>query len=375
MPDYTNVLNRAVSLETAPAFSPFTGVRLWYDDENAFFSGDETGRILEADCPWATQAIADSVLASVSGFAYRPFTAQSALLDPAAELGDGVNVGGVYSVLAAVDTNFDAMCASDISAPADEEIDHEYPYLTKQERDLARKVTLGADYYGTRITRKNGLEVVTTKADGTEASRVVLNSDTLAFYNDNGTEALFFDAAAGKYRFQGDVSITGGTMNINDNFIVDADGNLTINGNINLSGGSITWGKNDPADGVGISASQARTIISQELVSSPNIAGGKFWDIEQTNWVEMGEGGDGAIAYFNHYYSGYSSTEPIFVMGYTNPIGQNHQWLLAPFFKIRLTYKLSDDTMYANGNWDFSYANVTGLDGVGGDVTVTPVWG
>lgn len=138
MPGTINVLNRAVSLDTAPKFEAYTGVRLWYDDEQFFFAGDETGRVLEADNPWATQAMAESVLASVSGYSYQPFEAGSAILDPAAELGDGVNVGGVYGPLASITTRFDAMCAADIAAPADEEIDHEYPYLSPAEREYKR---------------------------------------------------------------------------------------------------------------------------------------------------------------------------------------------------------------------------------------------
>lgn len=138
MPGTINVLNRAVSLDTAPKFEAYTGVRLWYDDEQYFFAGDETGRVLEADNPWATQAMAESVLASISGYSYQPFEAGSAILDPAAELGDGVNVGGVYGPLASITTRFDAMCAADIAAPADEEIDHEYPYLSPAEREYKR---------------------------------------------------------------------------------------------------------------------------------------------------------------------------------------------------------------------------------------------
>ena len=138
MSDKVWVGRNAMSLETAPAFDAYTGVRLWYDDEQYFFAGDETGRVLEADNPWATQAMAESVLASISGYSYQPFEAGSAILDPAAELGDGVNVGGVYGPLASITTRFDAMCAADIAAPADEEIDHEYPYLSPAEREYKR---------------------------------------------------------------------------------------------------------------------------------------------------------------------------------------------------------------------------------------------
>lgn len=264
MPETINLFNNAASLDTSLAFEPLTGVRLWYDDEHAFFAGDETGRVLEADNPWATQAMADNMLEYVSGYKYQPYEAAGSLLDPAAELGDAVTVGGVYSVLASIATTFDALCASDISAPGDEEVDHEYPYELPANRELKRKVTLGRDYFGARISRAKGLEITKTAADGTQKSRAIFNSDVFAMYNDDGAEALYFDSNAGKFKFTG-------LLNVADNFIVDKDGNLTINGNINLSGGTITWGDNKPESG--ISASRARTIVSEELVQSPVIDG------------------------------------------------------------------------------------------------------
>ena len=138
MSDKVWIGQNAMSLEMSPAFEVFTGVRLWYDDEQYFFAGDETGRVLEADNPWATQEMADHMLASIAGFAYQPYAAAGAVLDPAAELGDAATVGGVYGQLASITTRFDAICASDIAAPADEEIDHEYPYLSPAEREYKR---------------------------------------------------------------------------------------------------------------------------------------------------------------------------------------------------------------------------------------------
>lgn len=270
MPDYTNLNDNAAGLEFSPAFAAYTGVRLWYDDENAYFAGDETGRVMEADCPWATQEMANKMLRTISGFVYQPWEATDALLDPAAELGDGAAVGGIYGPLASITTTFDALCASDIGAPEDEEVDHEYPYLSKTRRELDRKLTLGASYYGTRITRARGLEITKTEADGTESAKVVLNSDQLAFYDADGSEALYFDPVSGRYKFNGILDVAG-------NFLVDKDGNVTINGNINLSGGTISWGNNKPSGG--ISSSQAKTLINEALVSSPNIAGGRFYSL------------------------------------------------------------------------------------------------
>lgn len=387
-----NVFNHAASLDTAPAFEPFTGVRLWYDDEHAFFSGDETGRVLEADNPWATQAMADDMLEYISGYEYQPYEAAGAILDPAAELGDAVTVGGVYSVLASISTTFDALCASDISAPGEEEVDHECPYTSPTNRALKRKVTLGRDYFGARISRAKGLEITKTAADGTKKSRAIFNSDVFAMYDDDGTEALYFDSNAGKFKFRGAVEVTGGTMNINNNFIVDAEGNLTINGNINLSGGSITWGKNDPADGVGISAKQAQTIITNHLVASPVIDGGNV--ISRTAFhlvpygtdsagdevefpcgsmgVAFGKGFDEDLNEINTYGVAMASADTsVDRYGYITTKSTGH-YVIVTNKGVRLQAGENNITVTENG----AFYNGTEIGtGVGGDVTITPVWG
>ena len=136
----TDVGMRALSLDTAPPFQAFSGVRLWRDDKNFVLAGNETSRVLEGDCPWATLAMANNVLSAINGKIYRPFEASGARLDPAAELGDTVSIAGTESVLAYINTTFQAMYVSDIGAPAEEELDHEYPYLSKQERDTKRSI-------------------------------------------------------------------------------------------------------------------------------------------------------------------------------------------------------------------------------------------
>lgn len=230
---------KALSLETSPAFAPYTGVILWYDEESAYKAGDESGRVLETECPWATQEMADNILAEISGYVYRPFTATGAFLNPATELGDVVEVGGVCSIVATMDTVFDAMFASDISAPTDEEIETEISYVSPIDRAIKRRVTLGKSYYGTKIDRAKGLQITRTNADGTETSRAIMNSDTLAFYDANGNPSIYFDAESGKYRFYGDVFVTGGSININDNFTVDRYGNVKMSG-------VIEWGDYSP---------------------------------------------------------------------------------------------------------------------------------
>ena len=84
--------------------------------------------------------MANNILSAISGFQYQPYEAEEALLDPATELGDGVTVNGVYGGVFRLSTKGGVLHASDVSAPHDEEIDHEYKYEPKATRKIERKI-------------------------------------------------------------------------------------------------------------------------------------------------------------------------------------------------------------------------------------------
>lgn len=115
---------------TFDASGPISGIRLLVDNENSVFAGSEAGYVLSADCPYATQTIADDVLALVVGKVYKGYRAEKAILTPLAELGDGIEVNGLNSMLAYRNVTFGPAHMSDISAPGENVIDHEYPYLS-----------------------------------------------------------------------------------------------------------------------------------------------------------------------------------------------------------------------------------------------------
>ena len=140
LPDKIFLGSRTGELDTGDVPANITRVNLSVDSDHYYTAGDDAGRAIEVTCPWGSQAMADSILASVSGKTYQPFTATDALLDPAAEIGDAVTVGGYYSVIANINTEFDRACAPTISAPESDEIDDEYPYESKERRETNRKL-------------------------------------------------------------------------------------------------------------------------------------------------------------------------------------------------------------------------------------------
>lgn len=138
--DSVFVGTKAGGLETSPQFEPISKIILLVDSENYYEAGNDTGRTLEITCPYGTQAMADNLLSSLGGYAYQPATATDALIDPAAELGDAVTVGGIYTVLAQMDTTFDSLMTADIGAPGQEEIESEYPYVSQQQSEINRQI-------------------------------------------------------------------------------------------------------------------------------------------------------------------------------------------------------------------------------------------
>lgn len=294
MSDKIYVGTRAASLKIGQEYKPFSRVTMWYDDEHCYTAGDDTGRTLEVDNPYATQEMVNNALEHVRGHVYRPFEATGVDIDPAFEMGDAININGFYSMIAQTTERLDGMGTVDISAPSAGELSSEFPVVGPVTRELKRRVKLGQKYQGVSIDRRDGLTIVETDGE-TDGAKVVLNSKKLAFYDAAGQEQLYFDPAAGCYKFRG-------ALNVNDMFIVDKKGNVTI------KEGSISWGAvtgteeideriqnaQSTASGAASSASSAAsdvlklargtftkgTFINGTTVSAPQIIGGKIYGTE-----------------------------------------------------------------------------------------------
>lgn len=138
--DVMDIGEEAMDLSTSPLLAAISMVRLWADDEHCYEAGDDTGRLLEADCPWATQNIAESVLEAVRGLSYVPMEVTDAFIDPAVELGDLLTITGITSPIGSMTETFGADYSATISAPADDEVDTEYPYTPSTTRKFDRKL-------------------------------------------------------------------------------------------------------------------------------------------------------------------------------------------------------------------------------------------
>lgn len=130
----------AKSLTISDQLAGYSKVIINVTKELFYQAGNDTGRTLELDCPWGTQAMANNILASLSGFQYQPFDADDALIDPAIEIGDGLAINGVYGGVFHISGAGNALHKAKVAAPHDEEIDHEYKFVPTSERKIERRL-------------------------------------------------------------------------------------------------------------------------------------------------------------------------------------------------------------------------------------------
>lgn len=127
---------------SAPQFDGFSKVILTVSDEIEYAAGNDTGRVLRITNPWGTPQMAQDILNDIRGFQYQPYVAEGSLIDPSVELGDGVTANNVYGGIYTQKIRFGSLLTATVSAPEDEELNHEYPYKSKPNKEITREAKL-----------------------------------------------------------------------------------------------------------------------------------------------------------------------------------------------------------------------------------------
>lgn len=236
-------------------YKPISRVTLLLDDEKSLTAGDDTGMEITASCPHATQAMVNALLQRMKGYRYQAYEAGAANIDPAAELGDGVNVGGVYSPLSRIAD--DGRGYADISSPGEAEMEDEYPsdgYITQEfnrkiaetrssitktsEEIMLRVDGISGDVSSLRVSLGNVQSEVSGKIDGSTAQSLINQSiDKIELSVSSGSGGSTFTLKAGS------TTLSTKTLDLHVN-AVNIDGTLKAN---QIQTGSIYVG--DLADG------------------------------------------------------------------------------------------------------------------------------
>lgn len=129
----------ADSLKISDPLSAYSRVTLKVADGVEYTAGTDSGKELISENPFGTQKMANDMLARINGYSYQTYTATGAILDPAAEIGDAVQVKGTYGGIYSVSKSYGKMIRADISAPGSEEIDESVPYKSHETRKVERQ--------------------------------------------------------------------------------------------------------------------------------------------------------------------------------------------------------------------------------------------
>lgn len=272
-------------------YKPISRVTLLVDDENSLTAGDDTGMEVIASCPHATQPMVNALLQTMKGYQYQAYEAGAANIDPAAELGDGVTVGGIYSPLSKLSD--DGRGYAGISSPGEAEMEDEYPaegyiaqefnrkiaetrsIITKTSEEIMLKVE-GIDGKYTEVkTTLDGLTV--TDASGTTK----INGSSIK------TDNLYVDAANIKGTLTAD-QIQTGSIRVGD--LKDGSNYATktyVNNNAGLNANEVNSAIATYIDGTSITAQKLRG-QTVELLANSNTKVGEI-SLVETN-VDYGVG-------------------------------------------------------------------------------------
>ena len=178
------------------------------DGNDLVYESGSGNSIFEVNNPMGNQAIADMILSELSlrGYQYRAFET-TAIIDPAAEIGDTVLVNDSKSVIYSLDTDHSPLMISDAAAPYEEEINHEYKFETKQERQFKRQFK---DVKATLSIQADRIEAKVEQTGGDNSSfGWSLLSDEFGLYS-NGTKVFYVNATGA--HVNGEITATSGLI-------------------------------------------------------------------------------------------------------------------------------------------------------------------
>lgn len=272
-------------------YKPISRVTLLLDDENSLTAGDDTGMEITASCPHATQAMVNALLQRMKGYRYQAYEAGAANIDPAAELGDGVNVGGLYSPLSRIAD--DGRGYADISSPGELEMEDEYPsggYIKQEfDRKIAQTRSLITKTSEEILLKVEGIDGKYTEVKTTLDGLTVTDASGSTKINGSSikTDNLYVDAANIKGTLTADQiqasSISVGDLKDGSNYATKTyvDNNAGLNAN-EVNSAIATY-----IDGTSITAQKLRG-QTVELLANSNTKVGEI-SLVETN-VDYGVG-------------------------------------------------------------------------------------
>lgn len=239
-----NVGSALASLDIGQKITAYTGVVLTAEDADGnkveYSAGDSSGYVLEVSDPVGTQQTANDIFNALScrGATYQAFQASTVHIDPSFELGDTVTANSTDAVIWATKMDYGRQMAPNLGAPLDEEIDHEFPYVSKQEREFTREIAKEKEYTRAQLAiTATQIAAKVSKTGGTSSSFGWTLTDHDWTLKSNGSTVLKADSSG--LSVSGHITATSGTIggvSINN-------GVLSGISHINIAAGGVRGGE------------------------------------------------------------------------------------------------------------------------------------
>lgn len=232
MSDIVSVRRQISQLDVSPQFDSYSKVIIHVSDDTTYEYGTNTGRTLEFDNPFGSQQMCQDILNRLRGYQYQPYDADGTILNPASEMGDALNSALVYGGIYSRSKTFSRLMKADVSAPQDEEINHEYQFEPPEQREFKRETSelrasliVANDRITAEVTRA-------TTAEGTLTSQISQQAEQIA--------AKVSQTGGNNSSFGWTLTASGFSLYSGNQEVMKCDRNgLTVKGNIAGSTGTI----------------------------------------------------------------------------------------------------------------------------------------
>ena len=218
-----------------------------------------SGRVLDIVNPFGTVQMASDILTALrqtNGIAlnYSPFNAD-ALIPPHFEIGDAVTINGDHHGIYGFNTKASRLPKSNIDAPADEEIDHEYPFRSDvKSRQLTRKFDSIQSQF---IVQAGKISAKVSKVGGNQSQTFGWSLTEEGFYiNDgevraDGTDLFSFDSSG--LHIKGDIEAVTGHIGGTNGFTIQSGKLYSGKSSLNSSANGVYIGTDGISLGSGFS--------------------------------------------------------------------------------------------------------------------------
>lgn len=135
--NYQDIGAEMRSFSHSTSLSAVTGIELSTPFGIKTNAGTDSGYVLKGKCNFSdSDGLGELCLSKVNGYIYRAFEAEKAYLDPVCEPGDLLIYNDVAYQMMSIMWNINHMPTANVSAPYEEEINHEYTLLSEQAKTL-----------------------------------------------------------------------------------------------------------------------------------------------------------------------------------------------------------------------------------------------